>query len=1227
MPDLAASRLDTLLFALALLVATPTIAVQPPADAAKERSALALVEPSFMAAEPSVAIPGRDDLAQTRAGRDLRRFLARHPGAWDARWDLRGDRPHLIQGTGVPLLPGRGNRLTRGELGLPAEGPLQLADVEARLRAFLAGLPELFRVPPGELVLDPASSFNVSPDEQIWLIELRQVHRGVPVEGASVFFRINQGNIVQLGAERIADVHIGVEPEIGPEAAFEAALRAAGIEISEVAERPAPAALKIYPVAPPGEGAAERYQGPPGLGYRHLLVWEVSFRRAGDPATYQAVVDAATAEVLQLVDANSHARVTGGILPKSPLAPAEIRGLPLVLVDTASGPRTTDLDGNYDYPGGIAASRLEGALISVRDFCGPRLLEDGTTGDLAFGTNDDADCVNPGVGGSGNTNASRTAYYHLTRAHSKALSYLPSNPWLNSLLTVNVNINSTCNAFWNGSTLNFYRSGGGCSNTGEIASILVHEWGHGMDANTGGAAAGDLASQEAHGDTFAFLETRDACIGPDLLLTAGPCPNCTANCLRDLAAFAAGGPSTLARPSTIADDGGINCDRFGCPLFFGRGPMGYQGYCESHIASTANWDLAQRLVARWGNETGWQRMEAIWYRSLSSLGSAYRVVSGGTCNPAAQVDGCGASNWYTVYLAVDDDDGNLANGTPNGCRIWDAFNQHGIACGSRPACTSGGPVLTGTLAAGEYVFHDEDVIVDDLTVTGPSTFVVRVHGGSLHVNNLTGAGAPGGPGQPGGGGLNVVLETLPSRYGNTAGPWPITIGQGGIRVGGGRGGDGADGTHAFDSGCPNCQVTDANGGQIGGGGGRGGGITLRASGDLLIHGGLDASGGDGGDGGFGGSAELPGTSPKQGGPGGQGGAGGSVVLAHTASAPADARIEIVLDHNSNGGAFTGGGAGGRGGDGGSWGDGGSTPERGANGGLGGSGGPITVTGRNLFQLGWNLLGQAIGANLVSHGGTGGNGGDGGEGAEASLWFCPFACHNICHPTGGTQGAAGGLGGSGGPGGPITIAVTDEYASSWSGVSTNGGHGGRAGFSGSSGFDTNLCGPSDCPGGYFAFAGVPGSPSGSGGTAADLRLTADTLGLGPAASLSSQGGDGATAPPGGLPGSFCCENAPIFEGQGSQGGQGGSGGNGGDIVLAFQTLNVALGNDPYFPCGGDGANGGDGSWGQPAGIGGLAGLPGGSGSLFHNDALQPLSCTASGGTPGNTGGDGPSCGGA
>jgi hypothetical protein len=195
------------------------------------------------------------------------------------------------------------------------------------------------------------------------------------------------------------------------------------------------------------------------------------------------------------------------------------------------------------------------------------------------------------------------------------------------------------------------------------------------------------------GDTFAFLETKTPCIGKNFQPGVN-CANCTAcTGVRDVKEFSTSGAHTIAKPSTVADNNGINCDRYNCPyfqlVFIGayQGPMGYEGHCESYIASSANWDLAQQLITRYGTTAGWATMDSIWYKSLTPSKSAYQVASGGKCNPAATVNGCGATNWYTVYLAADDDDGNLANGTPNGCRIWDAFNAHGIACGSRPTCT------------------------------------------------------------------------------------------------------------------------------------------------------------------------------------------------------------------------------------------------------------------------------------------------------------------------------------------------------------------------------------------------------------------------------------------------------------------------------------------------------------------------------------------------------------
>ena len=171
--------------------------------------------------------------------------------------------------------------------------------------------------------------------------------------------------------------------------------------------------------------------------------------------------------------------------------------------------------------------------------------------------------------------------------------------------------------------------------------------------------------QERGQELSAFLETRDACIGDNFLLGT-PCDNCNPDCsgVRDIAAFSLGGSATIARPDTVASNTGINCDRFSCPyrvfgIFPYQGPMGYEGHCESYIASGATWDLTQRLVQDHG-ESGWATMDEIWYSTLNPSKSAYRVASGGKCNPSASVDGCAASNWYTVFLAADDDDGNLA---------------------------------------------------------------------------------------------------------------------------------------------------------------------------------------------------------------------------------------------------------------------------------------------------------------------------------------------------------------------------------------------------------------------------------------------------------------------------------------------------------------------------------------------------------------------------------------
>ena len=669
-----------------LLLSTPALAINPP-EADEAPGIKALSTPSLMA-EPSVEIYEAGSL-KAMSVFELQDFFAKYSDQWKVNWDLRSNRPELISGVGVPVIPGRGNQLNLKSLGLGHPRDQRLEDVTQLLRGFIDQQSSLLGISNADLRVDSERSLGYGADKYLWMVEFQQMHQGVPVEGAHVFFRINHGNIVQFGARRIADVQIDALPALTEDDAWQLASSAVGLVPGTFEIMNRGGRLKLFPTMGAEEKRGELYKGLRGRGYQHRLGWELHYLGADDHH-YSVIVDAHSGEILQYLDETRFATVQGDIYPVTNTDPLVTVGFPSCSV-TNSGTQITDANGNYTYSGGTATSTLSGRYFNMNDNCGSISLSDNTTGDLDFSGSGGTDCTTPGVGGAGNTHSSRSGFYHLTNINRKAASFFPGNGWLDSTVTANMNINLTCNAFWNGSTVNFYRSGGGCANTGELAAVFLHEWGHGMDTNSGGAAS-DRASGEAVGDTFAFIETRDPCIGENFL--SSPCNNCNSSCtgVRDMAAYSIGGVNGPARPSVIEDNAGMNCDRAfnacsSCPCSAYQGIMGYEGHCESYIASGANWDLAQMLVAEHGTNAGWAAMDQIWYGSLTPSKSAYRVVSGGLCNPSATVDGCGSTNWYTVFLPADDDDGNLANGTPNACRIWDAFDAHGIACGTRPQCS------------------------------------------------------------------------------------------------------------------------------------------------------------------------------------------------------------------------------------------------------------------------------------------------------------------------------------------------------------------------------------------------------------------------------------------------------------------------------------------------------------------------------------------------------------
>ncbi|HXU32778.1 MAG TPA: hypothetical protein VN851_19585, partial [Thermoanaerobaculia bacterium] len=325
------------------------------------------------------------------------------------------------------------------------------------------------------------------------------------------------------------------------------------------------------------------------------------------------------------------------------------------------------------------------------DTCGPISLTADGSGNFDFGSSAASDCSTPGFGGAGNTRSSRTQYYWVNRVKEVGRGWLPA-AWLSSQLTTNVNLPQTCNAYWNGSTLNFFKTGGGCGNTGELPSVSLHEYGHGLDSNDGTGSPPENGSGETVGDWTASLATHLSCIGSGFRATncagyGNACTSCTGVRDIDWAKRVANTPSTVANfTQTTCPQPSANNPNY-------VGPCGAnaianatltkkrEGHCESYIGSQALWDLANRDLPSPGTGGAWSISDRLWYLTRATTTSFF------TCNTVPTVwtsDGCAAGTLFRTFRVADDDDGNLANGTPHGGAIFAAFDRHNIACASDP---------------------------------------------------------------------------------------------------------------------------------------------------------------------------------------------------------------------------------------------------------------------------------------------------------------------------------------------------------------------------------------------------------------------------------------------------------------------------------------------------------------------------------------------------------------
>jgi hypothetical protein len=567
-----------------------------------------------------------------------REFAAKYGRGWHISIDQRNMIPALINGQGITWMDsGREN---------------DLAALDARARAFLIDNYALLQIDPGHLALNTDTSGFVEARSGIQNINYDYFYNGVPVLDARVIFRLNHGNLVQFGAEKVGPIDIATVPDITKETALATALQAAGGVQRQVGFLDT-GTLYVLPMAAEAATGAATY--PPGAGYAYKLIYQFIFQFPDDVRTIVAQIDAHTGAVVDLYDDTKYGDVTGGVYSRTVEEELSVlRPFQFALVSN-NGNQVTDLGGYYAYRGGTASSQLAGRFFNISDPCAtPRAVTSASPGDLAFGMNEGTDCARNQT--SNSTNAARTAFYHLNLVRQLAMKYLTgiprTNTWFNSTVSARVNGGGSCNAFWSGS-VNFLKSSTSCNNTAEIADVGYHEWGHGLDANTK-TGVGDSAKGEAMADIDSIFMTHSPCIGPGFRKNPVGESEACPTAVRD----ASLGPMSV---SNVGD----YCRNTG----FCRGALRYECHCEGHIFTGAVYDLAQLLIARYGENEGWRVAERLFYLSLPTL---RQYLPGRT------------DNAYDSFIVAADDNGNLDDGVPDGDLIYAAFAAHEIAGDAYP---------------------------------------------------------------------------------------------------------------------------------------------------------------------------------------------------------------------------------------------------------------------------------------------------------------------------------------------------------------------------------------------------------------------------------------------------------------------------------------------------------------------------------------------------------------
>ena len=458
-------------------------------------------------------------------------------------------------------------------------------------------------------------------------VEFSQWVRGVPVLDASLHLVFTpRGGLLGLDSRALP----GVESlNTRPVSDGYAAVARARAEF---------AALEGIEAAWTGQPELVILRHHPGKYAEPRLAWAVELRNetlVTDPhgRLMLMAADRGNLELLEARDLIHHQQASGtvqgwatpGTAANSASNPPTLQTMRYMNLTSAAGSTTTDVNGDFTLNVGSA-----NPIDITAAFIGPwaRVVnQSGASHTLT-------QSFTPGVPGSLILNPAKTEY--ATSEASCFDSVVDMREWLKSIdpgdnhldfqVLTNANLPQTCNAYFNGSSINMYRAGGGCNNTG-FSTVVVHEEGHWANVIYGSGNGSD-GFGEGNADVFAMYVYDTPLVGEGFYTSGGNIRS------------------------------GWNTRQF-C----GNSNPGCYGevHADGEVLMGALWKVRNNLNLSLGNAAGDLVADTLMVAWMN-----------------AYTDGQIRTFIEDHWLTLDDNDGNIYNGTPNFGDIDGGFRAQGF---------------------------------------------------------------------------------------------------------------------------------------------------------------------------------------------------------------------------------------------------------------------------------------------------------------------------------------------------------------------------------------------------------------------------------------------------------------------------------------------------------------------------------------------------------------------